>query len=181
MTPEREAVLKIIQAVGRPVTPKEIADRLGKKPNTIRVMFFALKQAGLIKPAGKYGKWELANASLMLPNALKTLASVAGRQKTNALPNASLMVSGNALKPEKKASQGELSDIEKARIAYNIEQNKRNAKNRERRRELNRKWREANPEKAKACSKQWREANQDRVKESRIKRYAKKYDQGAGA
>jgi len=167
----REAVLKIIQEAGCPIAGKEIAAALKKNPGTIRVMLFALKQAGQVKSAGGYGLWELRKTNALTKPKL-TLASNAGMEKTNGLHRKKLTVKTNALKPE-------LSEVEKARRVYNIEQNKRNAKNREKVRERNRKWREANREKAKECSRRWRKENPEKSKASQIKYYAKKYNQGA--
>jgi len=194
MTPEREAVLKMVLEAGRPITGKEIAGTLKKKPGTIRKMLFILKEAGQVNPAG-YGLWiaggnASGNASVTLP---VTVATDPELTKNGNASRKAVTVSGNALKPGRKAGQspGDLPEAEKARIALNREQNRWNAKNREKKREYNRKWRKANLEKAKACqrkwkranpervkiyTRKWKKANPDKVKAGRIKHYAKKYD-----
>ena len=173
MTPEREAVLKAILEADRPIAGKEIAEALQKKPGTIRKMLFILKEAGEVKPAG-YGLWIAGNASVTLP---VTVATVPGVKKSGNASRKAVTVSGNALKPGKKAGQVELSEKEKARIAYNLMQNARHAipEVRARRREQNRKWRLAHPDKARKASKRWRKENPDKVEASRIRQYAKRY------
>lgn len=180
MTPEREAVLKIIQSAGRPVAGKEIAAALKKNPGTIRKMLFILKAEGQVKPAGEYGKWIAGNASVTLP---VTLAAVSKATKSGNAFRKAVTVSGNALKPGKKEGGGELSEKEKARIAYNAAQNKRHAlpEIRARRREQNRKWRLAHPDKARKATKRWRKEHPDEVEASRIRQYAKQYKPEMGS
>ena len=148
----REAVLKIMLQAGKPITPKQIAEALGKKPGTIRVMMISLREAGEVKPSGGYGLWTLAKTNALLKEKLTVARDDEGK-KTNSLRKQKT----NALK---QAGEVELSEKEKARIAYNLEQNRRNA---------------LNPERKKAHNQKWREQNPDKVKASRIKQYAKKY------
>jgi len=181
MTPEREAVLRVVLEASGPISGVEIARTLGKKPGAIRKMLWTLKEAGQVKPAG-YGLWISGNASVTLSgNALVTLPVKLARDgkapKSGNASRKAVTVSGNALKPGRKAGQVELSEEEKARIAYNLEQNRRNARPevRKRRNEQNRKWREAHRQFLIEYSRKWRKEHPDKVKASRIKQYAKKY------
>lgn len=176
MTPEREAVLKVILEATGPISGKAIARSLGKKPGAIRKMLFILKGAGQVKPAG-YGLWISGNASgnglTLLPI---TLAPEGKRIKTGNALGKTVTVSGNALK---QPGQVELSEEEKARIAFNVEQRIRinRPEQKAKRKEYNRKWREAHREYSREYGRKWRKEHPEKAKASKIKQYAKKYEE----
>jgi len=153
MTPERELLLKALVGAGGPARPSELAAAVGKQSGAIRKMLTTMKQAGQVEQVS-YGYWQ----------AVTPAVTVSGN------------TSGQAVTLPGKVKG--LSDIEKARIAYNLEQNQRNARpeNRAKRNEASRKWRKANREKVNQASQKWRKEHPDAVKASWIKQYAKKYD-----
>jgi len=161
MTPERELLLKAMVEAGKPVKPSELAARVGKQSGAIRKMLLTLKESGQVEQVS-YGYWQAV-----------TLAGNTSRQAVTVSGN----TSGRAVTLPGKIKG--LSNAEKARLAYNAEQNKRNAlpANRAKRKEQNRKWREDNPDKIKACARKWRKANPEKIKAWRLKHYAKKYQE----
>jgi hypothetical protein len=173
----RDEVLKVMQDAGKPITPREIAEALGKKPGTVRVMMIALREAGEVKPSGSYGLWTLAKTNASGKQKLTVDRDAEGK-KTNASPRKKLTGKTNALpNASQQDPKPELSDKEKARIVYNLMQNKRHAvpEVRARRREQNKKWRDAHPDKARQSTKRWRKNHPGEVEASRIRQYAKRY------
>ena len=164
MTPERELLLKAMVEAGKPVKPSELAARVGKQSGAIRKMLLTLKESGQVEQVS-YGYWQAV-----------TLAGNTSRKAVTVSGN----TSGKAVTLPGKVKG--LSNAEKARLAYNAEQNKRlsSPENKAKVKARNKQWRADNPEKVKEGMRKWRKANPEKIKEWRLKHYAKKYNQGAG-
>lgn len=61
----RERVLEAVRAAGRPISPDEVADALGKSILSVRPRFSELADRGLIRDTGQRGKTDEGRSCIL--------------------------------------------------------------------------------------------------------------------